>query len=207
MKNQSIKEEVSAYYTEKIQKFGETPEGVDWNGSDGQIKRFIQISKLIDEEEHFSVNDLGCGFGSYYEYLNSKYQSFDYQGIDVSSSMINSAVKRNIGEPNVSFVVSDKPERVADYSVASGIFNVKQERSDDEWWEYIKTTLRLLDKYSVKGFSFNCLTSFSDKKLMKGYLYYANGMELFEFCKVNFSNNVALLHDYDLYEFTIIVRK
>ncbi|MBM3138043.1 MAG: class I SAM-dependent methyltransferase, partial [Chloroflexi bacterium] len=30
---------------------------------------------------------------------------------------------------------------------------------------------------------------------------------LFDYCKVNFSKNVALLHDYKLYDFTIIVRK
>ena len=29
----------------------------------------------------------------------------------------------------------------------------------------------------------------------------------FDFCKRNFSRNVALLHDYGLYDFTIIVRK
>jgi len=207
MIKKSIKEEVSAYYTDKINKFGETPEGVDWNGVDGQIERFFQLSRLIDGEERFSVNDLGCGYGSYYEYLKSKYSAFDYQGIDVSSSMISSAVRRNIKESNASFVVADKPTRVADYSIASGIFNVKQERSNDEWWDYISDTLKLLNEHSSKGFSFNCLTSFSDKERMKDYLYYANSMELFEFCKINFSRNVALLHDYDLYEFTIIVRK
>jgi len=64
-----------------------------------------------------------------------------------------------------------------------------------------------MNEYCEKGFSFNCLTSYSDDDKMKDYLYYANPMELFDLCKRKYSRNVALLHDYDLYEFTILVRK
>ena len=38
-------------------------------------------------------------------------------------------------------------------------------------------------------------------------LYYADPLDLFDYCKRNFSKNVALLHDYRLYDFTLIVRK
>jgi len=42
---------------------------------------------------------------------------------------------------------------------------------------------------------------------MREDLYYADPCFIFDYCKRNFSRNVALLHDYELYEFTIIVRK
>ncbi len=64
-----------------------------------------------------------------------------------------------------------------------------------------------MNKASEKGFSFNLLTSYSDAHLKKDYLYYANPGFWFDFCKQNFSRNVALLHDYNLYEFTIRVRQ
>jgi hypothetical protein len=51
------------------------------------------------------------------------------------------------------------------------------------------------------------LTKYSDKEYMKEYLYYADPLYLFDYCKKHFSKNVALLHDYNLYEFSIIVRK
>ena len=38
-------------------------------------------------------------------------------------------------------------------------------------------------------------------------LYYADPCALFDYCKRNFSRNVALLHDYKIYDFTLIVRK
>ena len=42
------------------------------------------------------------------------------------------------------------------------------------------------------------------RKKMKDYLFYADPCQLFDYCKQNFSKQVALLHDYRLYEFTII---
>lgn len=42
---------------------------------------------------------------------------------------------------------------------------------------------------------------------MKDYLYYADPCFLFDHCKRNYSDRVALLHDYGLYEFTMLVTK
>jgi hypothetical protein len=42
---------------------------------------------------------------------------------------------------------------------------------------------------------------------MRDDLYYADPLFLFDYCKRNFAKNVALLHDYRIYDFTIIVRK
>ncbi|MNE88029.1 hypothetical protein D3C80_1852890 [compost metagenome] len=60
---------------------------------------------------------------------------------------------------------------------------------------------------SRKGFSFNCLTSYSDLEYMRDYLYYGDPCFYFDYCKRAFSGQVALLHDYGLYEFTLLVRK
>jgi hypothetical protein len=103
-------------------------------------------------------------------------------------------------------VVTSEPD-VADYGIASGILNVRMNYTDDAWHEYFRTTLALLDRTSTKGFAFNCLTSYSDPDKQRDYLYYANPGEWFDYCKRNFSRNVAILHDYGLYEFTILVRK
>ena len=54
---------------------------------------------------------------------------------------------------------------------------------------------------------YNLLTKYSDKEFMQSYLYYADPCALFDLCKRRYSRHVALLHDYGLYEFTILVRK
>lgn len=199
--------EVADYYSEKLAQHGETPRGVDWNGEDSQELRFEQLCKIIDGRRQFSLNDLGCGYGALNDFLAGRYSGFSYSGIDVSESMIRSAEQRHRGRSQTTFVVASEPEGVADFGVASGIFNVRLARSDAEWRAYLEATLDILDRTSRIGFSFNCLTSYSDANKMRDYLYYADPCALFDLCKRRYSRNVALLHDYGLYEFTILVRK
>jgi cyclopropane fatty-acyl-phospholipid synthase-like methyltransferase len=199
--------EVAEYYTSKLAEHGETPHGVDWNGEQGQKLRFEQLCKVIDSSNNFSINDIGCGYGALYDFLANQYKAFSYTGMDVSAGMIKAAEKRYIDKTQARFVLSNEPDKVADFSVASGIFNVRIERSDEEWRTYLEATIDVLDRSSRIGFAFNCLTSYSDKDKIRDNLYYAEPLVLFDFCKRRYSRNVALLHDYDLYEFTIIVRK
>lgn len=199
--------EVADYYSEKLALHGETPKGVDWNGEDSQVLRFEKLCKIIDDRSQFSINDLGCGYGALYDFINSRFPRFLYSGVDVSENMIRSAERRYQGVDQARFVLSCEPDSVADYGVASGIFNVRLGRSDTEWREYVETMLDILDRTSRIGFSFNCLTSYSDAEKMRDDLYYADPCALFDLCKRRYSRNVALLHDYGLYEFTILIRK
>ena len=50
------------------------------------------------------------------------------------------------------------------------------------------------------------LTSYADPDRMRADLYYGDPGYYFAFCKQH-ARNVALLHDYDLYDFTMLVRK
>lgn len=199
--------DVADYYTDKLALYGETAQGVDWNGEGGQFLRFEQLCKIVNASGSFSINDLGCGYGALYDFLADRYDSFSYFGVDISENMIKKAQDRFKDKQNVSFITSHKPASIADYSIASGIFNVRLGRSDEEWQSYLKATLSDLDVTSRLGFAFNCLTSYSDEEKMRDYLYYANPRDIFDLCKRRYSRNVALIHDYDLYEFTILVRK
>lgn len=198
---------IAAYYTQKIQHHGTTPRGVDWNGQQSQYVRFQQLEKIIEKKCDFTINDLGCGYGAFLDFLYDNHDSFSYLGIDVSAAMISAAKEHFAKATNAQFIISAIPDHIADYGVASGIFNVRQNHSDTEWGEYIEATLDVLDKTSRLGFSFNCLTSYSDDDKMREYLYYADPCPLFDLCKRRYSRNIALLHDYGLYEFTILIRK
>ena len=121
--------------------------------------------------------------------------------------MVRSARSRFRGAENARFSTAAEPDAVADFGIASGIFNVRLERSDSEWLDYLVSTLDVLDTTSRLGFAFNCLTSYSDRDKKQDYLYYADPGELFDLCMSRYSRHVALLHDYGLYEFTILVRK
>jgi len=200
-----IKKNVSDYYSEKIKLHGATSAGVDWNGKESQYVRFDQLSKVI-QNDTFSILDYGCGYGEYINYLKGTNSKYQYKGFDISEEMIKSAIALN-GNDQSCFFSKESELKSYDYTVASGIFNVRNEVNDKEWLAYILDELSLLNKLSNKGFSFNALTKYSDKEYLKDYLYYADPLFLFDYCKQHFSRNVALLHDYELYEFTLIVKK
>lgn len=202
-----IPTEVADYYSAKLVEYGETARGVDWDGEESQVRRFMQLSKIIDQPIGFSLNDLGCGYGALFEYLSAHCQNFTYNGYDVSGDMIRAARARCADNRNARFAIAAEPHEIADYGIASGIFNVRLGRSNGEWRSYLEATLNALNRTSRQGFAFNCLTSYSDSEKMRAYLYYADPCTLFDLCKRRYSRHVALLHDYGLYEFTIIVRK
>lgn len=202
-----ILKQVNDYYSEKIVKNGATPQGVDWNSAESQELRFDVLRNVIADAPGFSVLDYGCGFGSMYDYFKEKYADFKFLGLDISEEMISQAVIRNKDDRRCEWTTSLDEKKIVDYTLASGIFNVKLGNTDAEWLKYILSTLEKLNAHSKKGFSFNVLTKYSDKEFMKDYLYYADPLSLFDHCKKHFSRNVALLHDYNLYEFTLVVRK
>lgn len=163
--------------------------------------------RIVNAADPFSINDLGCGYGALLDYLDARGFKTDYTGIDVSPEMVRAAALRFEGRANADFICAARIDREADYSVASGIFNVRLKSLDTEWCAHIEATLDMLNAASRRGFSFNCLTSYSDASKMGDDLYYADPCALFDLCKRRYSKSVALLHDYGLYEFTILVRK
>ncbi len=202
-----ILEDVRTYYTDKISGHGATPQGVDWNSEASQTLRFDQLLRVVGMREGFSLIDYGCGYGALLEYMTPRFGPFRYSGYDLSDEMIAAAAGRHPSQTTVQWHTDADRLTPCDYVVASGIFNVRLQHDDTLWRSYITDTLRTMDSLATKGFSFNMLTSYSDKEHMKDYLYYADPSFYFDYCKSHFSRHVALLHDYPLYEFTLLVRK
>ena len=203
----SIIKDATYYYTKKLNRFGPTFQGVDWNSKESQELRFGQLLKVIDKpDDNFSIIDYGCGYGALYLFMKNKFSEFDFYGYDASKSMIEKAISLN-SNAECSWFSDPINLSKTDYVVASGLFNVKQSYNADEWNRYVIDTLVSFNTLAVKGFSFNLLTKYSDKVRMKNNLFYADPLYFFDYCKMNFSKNIALLHDYSLYEFTILVRK
>jgi len=199
--------EIGRYYTEKLVTHGTSPRGVDWNSAESQRLRFDQLVRVCDAEADFQINDIGCGYGAFFDYLRALDTRCDYLGVDISQAMIEKAEALHAGQAGCRFLAGQRADRHADYTVASGIFNVRLSAGDCEWRAHLLRTLDEMDAGSRRGFAFNCLTKYSDAQHMKDYLFYADPCELFDRCKTRYSRNVALLHDYGLYEFTILVRK
>jgi SAM-dependent methyltransferase len=202
-----MRETAARYYGDKLRQFGAVARGVDWNSEESQILRFAQLLRLIDDPEIATVNDYGCGYGAFASYLRGRGFQGRYTGFDVSEPMIAQAAAAYGGDPSSSFTTQRREVACADYTFASGVFNVKQEHEPAAWQDYIIATLRDIDCISTKGFAFNMLSSYSDRDKQRATLFYADPGFFFDYCKTHFAKRVALLHDYPLYEFTIVVRK
>lgn len=198
-------QDIADYYTGKLEQYGVTPRGVDWNGEDGQRLRFAQLARLLPDAD-FSLNDLGCGYGALCSFLAQTHDGMRYTGYDVSPAMV-AAARAALPASSARVIQAGTPTERADFTVASGIFNVRMSRDAVEWQDYILTTIKAIDAASDRGFAFNCLTSYSDPDRMRPDLHYADPLALFDHCKRHYSRDVALLHDYGLWEFTILVRK
>jgi SAM-dependent methyltransferase len=202
-----VLEAVRRYYSEKIAQHGPTAKGVDWRDEASQELRFEQLLKVVDLGRPFTINDFGCGYGALASYLEQRDADFRYAGFDISEEQLAQARELVGDSERCRFVATEEELEPADYTVASGIFNVRLDASVEEWERHAQETLARLDALSERGFAFNMLTSYSDPELMRDDLWYADPRAIFDHCKRSYSRWVALLHDYGLYEFTILVRK
>jgi SAM-dependent methyltransferase len=207
MNRPDLLDKVRVYYDTALERHGATSRGVDWSSDESQRLRFDQLARIWEGDEcrPASLIDYGCGYGALVPYLRERNLAFEYTGFDISPAMIAKAGQLSPG-PGAGFVIDEALLKAADYVVASGIFNVKLDTPHEAWLEYVLETLERLAGLATTGFAFNVLSSYSDPERRRPDLFYADPRFLFDHCKRRFSKAVALLHDYPLYEFTLLVR-
>lgn len=201
-----IERAVGAYYSERVAAHGATARGVDWNSEQSQRLRFEQLLKVAPAGDGFSINDYGCGYGGLLDHLDALGRHVRYHGYDLAPAMVACARARHPGRDATTFASDAGRLPMADVTVASGIFNVLAGIDSSRWPEHVRTTILEMAGRSRVGIAFNMLTSYSDAHLMRDTLYYADPGQMFDWCKRELSRHVALLHDYGLWEFTMIVR-
>ncbi len=200
-------EKVKNYFTDKLNEHGATHKGVDYNSTESQEARFFQLLKVIDASQRYSLLDFGSGYGGMYDYLVRLGHDVHYVGYDIAEPMIARGRELHPNNPDCLFSSDLNEIPVLDYAVVSGTFNMKLDAENEAWTQVVLDALRQMHAHTSKGMAFNMLTSYSDADRMRPDLYYGDPLFFFDYCKRHFSKNVALLHDYTLYDFTILVRK
>ena len=206
MTHETVRARVRDYYTGKLRQHGPTPAGADWNSQASQTLRFEQLAQLWRGDDSASIIDYGCGYGAMAAWLRERGHRGAYTGFDMSAEMVAAAERESAALPGCRFTADRSLLDPATVAVASGIFNVRLETGADEWLAYMLTTIADLARLGRRGFAFNALTLYSDADHRRPDLYYADPLMLFDHCKRHYSRFVSLLHDYELYEFTLLVR-
>ena len=203
-----IHKRISEYYTSKVKEFGCTPFGVDWTCVATQEMRFVQLLKLCDFSSPLTINDLGCGYGALAGFLDRWHGAckVDYLGVDLSEEMVRRARQLWRGADRVRFTIGCRSPRMADYSLASGIFNVRLEEPDDCWSSFIRSTLNDLAATSNRGFAVNFIDRPPSGAWVPQGLYTTSPEPWIEYCSEHIGADVELVKDYGMREFTLLAR-
>lgn len=197
---------VARLYRDSLEQHGPSAQGVGWRTEESQRLRFEKLLSVVDHPDGgpVDVNDLGCGYGAFLSFLHERRMPIgSFYGYDISEEMLTVARSRAIAARS-EFIASSRVTRCADYSFASGIFNVKLECDDQSWTSYVEDVIRNLAEHSRVGFAFNLLSTYSDYQ--EEHLFYGDPLHWFDWCKRNITPWVTLLHDYPLFEWTITAR-
>lgn len=197
----AIHRTIAEYYTRKVKEFGCTPLGVDWTCGATQEMRFVQLLKLCDFGSPFALNDLGCGYGALVAFLRRRHGdcAIDYVGVDLSGEMIARARTRWRRADRVRFAQGSVSPRAADYSVASGIFNVMLDTPTEAWEAHVRATLRGMAATSRRGFAVNFVHPAS-----RAGLYTTPPDPWVQYCDRDLEADVKVIEGYGMREFSLL---
>ena len=204
---ESIHQAVAAYYDAALARHGATARGVDWKDQASHRLRHRQFLRLIEDAPEASVLDLGCGYGDFLGVLRAAGHRGRYLGVDLAPGMIAKARDLHGEGPDHAWHLGAEPPERCDYAMASGILNVRRGADVAAWEAYVEGIIATLARCGRRGFGFNMLSLSSDPDKRRPDLHYASPSGMLEMCLNRFGRHAALLQDYGLWEFTLLVRQ
>ena len=195
--------DVVAHYERQLARFGPTPEGMDWKDAVSQRLRFAALCDL-PRLAGCSLHEVGAGAGHLFDYLEARDLRVDYSGSDLSPAMVEAARERL---PQVRFdrldILEGGAERRYDWVFCSGVFHVKLDHDEAEWWAFVAAMIRRMFELCRVGIGFNLMSNRVDFR--NPLLFYADPPTVLDFCLNELGRFARLQHHSELHEFTVHV--
>ena len=208
----AILRDVERYYSAKLRRHGATALGVDWSSPMSQRLRFVQLLKVVNwSVAPLSLHDLGCGYGALLDHLRDRHPgaALQYLGSDLSQPMIEQARRLwgACGDARFELATASLPR--ADYTVASGIFNVCLGHPEAAWERHIAMTLTQMHDASHRGFAVNFMTprTLVERPAAIGQLYAIEPGHWMAYCAEQLGCEVNCVQDYGMNEFTLLATR
>jgi SAM-dependent methyltransferase len=199
----ALKRQVVLHYEQQLRRYGATARGMDWKDEASQKLRFSVLCDVAPLDG-LTVHEIACGAGHLADYLEERGVRAHYSGSDLSAEMIRAANERH---PELEFRQRDileadpyEPFECYDVVLCSGLFHVRLDRGDAEWWAFVQQIVHRMFSMCRKAIAFNLMTDQVDYRSPE--LFYADPAEVLDFCRRELSRAVTIRHDYPLYEFT-----
>lgn len=208
-KSETMLKVVNTAYRRRFIEYGSQPKGVYWSNAENVRQRFDILCRIFDPDDiaigESSINDLGCGYGALYDHLMGHpiIRGGAYHGYDICEDLLDACIKR-IKDPRAHFHHSMRADKTCDYSFVSGTFNLNINADDNQWLAYVFASLQDLWEKTDKGMAFNMLHI--NAKTTPDGLYYADPLVFEGFCRTHLSDNIEVIEDYGLPDFTVLIR-
>jgi SAM-dependent methyltransferase len=198
------------HYEECMAQHGATPRGVDWPNGDDLAARFgVMLEVLAETGERPRLLDLGCGPGLLLDYLaaTSGVDRIRYQGIDLSSAMVDAARER---WPEHEFSCRDilsapLPEQSVDVVIMNGVLTERVSLSVPSMTALAQALVAAAFSVARVGIAFNVMSAHVDRE--RDDLFHWPFDALAGFLEREVSHNYTFRADYGLYEYTCFVRR
>ena len=83
-------ERIGQFYNRRVEQYGHDPRACDYGHPESQLKKFAILADVLPLANK-TLLDVGCGFADYAPYVNARFGSVSYTGIDLSPQMIATA--------------------------------------------------------------------------------------------------------------------
>ncbi len=196
-------------FRQRINHFGAQPYGVLWGNGDLQLLRFDCLLSILNEKDKeggLNIADFGCGYGALFTFIQDADWMADsvYTGYDITPEMVDTA-SNSIEDQRARFVHGGEVSEPADFVLVSGTFSLKCANEYDDWGRFVQQSLLQLWTKSRRGLAFNLLSDSQPEKDPE--LYYANAADYRKFCLREMSQDLRLIEDPAIHEFTLLVRR
>ena len=184
-----FEKKVAEEYNSRFIQYGAQPKSSLWFSEHRQTLRFDLIIEYIKRNQtprHFSINDIGCGYGGFLKRLQKSFDDnrFSFAGFDLAKSPV-SYCKRKYAKKGVQFHCSSIPSEIAHYNVMSGTFNYAPDLSVRAWRDYLFTSLNSIWGLTRHSMIFNLMIA-EEEKITPQKIAYIKKETIVEFCQRNF---------------------
>ena len=203
-----IRESQKNYFRYLLAKNPGTPMAVSSESWAHKELRFGQISRIFEDDNNFTIHDVGMGLADYYAYLQNTFPdlTFEYSGTEILPEFYEEASRRF---PSCKFYIRDIAEQsyddCYDYVVMSGLFHQRRNISIHEWEAFTHNLISNAFQMCKKAVGFNFISPFVD--YYQTEVYYCNLPKLLNFINDELSRFFVINHNYALFEFTAFVYK